>query len=101
MRRTENGQPVDLTTIQEFTGNQGGLDGFADTHVIGYEEPDRIKPQRHHERDKLVRPRLGGNAGETAERAGGGACGEAGGLSQKKAGAKVANITPRRQWKGG
>ncbi|WP_449424000.1 hypothetical protein [Rhodanobacter lindaniclasticus] len=51
----------------QLTRDQGGLDGFADTHVVGNEQAHRIQAQGHQQWYELVRARLNGNVAETAE----------------------------------
>ena len=44
VRWTQNGQPLNLAPIEEFPGDQAGLDGLSDADVIGDEQADRIEP---------------------------------------------------------
>jgi hypothetical protein len=92
MGRTENGQALDLTAIQEFPGDERSLDSLADADVIGDEQAHRVELERHHQRHELVRPRLHRDAREAAERAGSGASGEPGGFAQQATGAEIADI---------
>src|SRR5437773_1396989 len=51
-------------------GEQTGLDRLADAHVIGDEQPYRVKTEGHEQGDELVRARLDSDSRERSERAG-------------------------------
>ena len=95
--RAEHGHALDFAAIQQFAGDEHALYRFANPHVIGNEQANGIELEGHHERHKLVRPGLDGNAGEAAERAGGRASGEPGRLAQQATGAEVAQVGDRGQ----
>jgi len=40
-------QPAHFTSIQQLSRNERSLDGLPDTHVIGYQQSDRVKLQAH------------------------------------------------------
>jgi hypothetical protein len=58
VRGTENGEPLGSPKSEHLGCDQEGRGGLSGTDVVRDEETDRIKPQRHHERDQLVGPRL-------------------------------------------
>ena len=68
MRRTEHGDSPDLAAIEQLTRNHGCLNRLANSDIVFYQEPNRIQLERHHQWDELIRPGLGGNSPETAER---------------------------------
>jgi hypothetical protein len=70
VRRTEDGQPLGITPVEELARDEEGLDRLADAHVVGDEQADRVQPKSHEERDELVGPWLHGDASERAERTG-------------------------------
>lgn len=86
----EYGEPVDLSTVQQFAGDQACLDGFADPDVVGDQDAHRVELEGHYERDKLVGTGLHGDLGERAERTCAGAEAELDGISQKTGGTVVA-----------
>src|SRR5207249_7694998 len=43
VRRTKDGQPLGLSTIEKLPGNEGGFDRLPDADVVGDEETDRIE----------------------------------------------------------
>ena len=54
MRGSENPKSPCDSAIKELTRDHPSLDCLADADVIRDQQPNRIKPQRHDERDKLV-----------------------------------------------
>ena len=72
-RAAQHGQPGRVALLQQLGGDQAGLDGLADADVVGDQQPDRVLPQRHQQRDELVGARLDGEPGQRAERPGAGA----------------------------
>ena len=48
--RTEDGDTLDLATVEKLAGDQTCLDGFSDSDVVGDKETNRIKLQRHQQR---------------------------------------------------
>ena len=99
VRRAEHGQPPDLAAVQQLAGDERRLDGLADADVVGDQQAHRVELERHHQRHELVGPRLDGDAAEAAERAGGGAGGEARRVAQELAGGEVAEVG--RAWAAG
>jgi hypothetical protein len=96
----QDGKPADFAPVEQFAGDEGDLDGLADAHVIGDEQPDGIKAKSHDEGDELVGAGLDSDAGEAAEGASGGAGGEAGGFAEEAARAEVAHRLARGERKG-
>jgi len=68
MRRAQHGQPPREPAIEQLARNHRRLDGFADTDIVGDQQPYRRLPQRHDQGDELVRPGHHRNAAERAER---------------------------------
>ena len=68
----QHGQTGRVALLQQFARDQAGLDGLPDAHVVGDQQPDRVLPQRHQERDQLVGPGFDGEPGQRAERPGAG-----------------------------
>ncbi len=101
VRGAEHGQPLDLTTVQQFAGHQAGLDGLADAHVVGDQQAHRIQFERHHQGHQLVGPGLGGDAAEGPERPGGGPGGKPRRVPQQHARGEVAQVPPSWQPEGG
>jgi hypothetical protein len=66
--RAENAEVFEFTTIQQLADDEQSLDGFADANVIGDEHPNRVEPQGHEQRDKLVGARADGHAAQRTER---------------------------------
>ena len=50
----QHGQPGRVALLQQLGGGQASLDGLADADVVGDQQPDRVLPQRHQQRDELV-----------------------------------------------
>ena len=63
-RRAENRDAFDFSAVEQFTGNQSRLNGFPDPDVIGNQYADRILPQSHQQRHKLIRTRFKTQMGE-------------------------------------
>ena len=70
MRRAQHSHALDFAAVIQLSGDQRGLDGFADADVIGNQQPHRVQPQRHQQWHELVGARLDRNVAEAAERAG-------------------------------
>ena len=68
--RAEDREATDLATIEQFPGDQQGLDCLADADVVGDKQPDRVQLQGHQERHELIGPGLDGDLAEGPERAG-------------------------------
>jgi hypothetical protein len=47
MWRTQDGEPVNLSAIDEFTQNEARLYRFTDTYVIRNHQPDRLLAEGH------------------------------------------------------
>ena len=73
VRRTEHGHALDLAPVQQLAGNQAGLNGLADTHVVGDQQADDFMLERHQQGHQLIGARLHIDATQGAERAGAGA----------------------------
>ena len=71
-RAAQHRQAGRVALLQQLGGGQAGLDGLADAHVVGDQQPDRLLPQRHQERDQLVGAGLHGEPGQRPERPGAG-----------------------------
>ena len=69
----QHGQAGRVALLQQLGSDQAGLDGLADAHVVGDQQPDRVLPQRDQERDQLVGAGFHGEPGQRAERPGAGA----------------------------
>lgn len=54
VRRAKDGEARHFPTIHEFTHNQPGFNGFADTYVIGDQQTGDLLTQRHHQGHQLV-----------------------------------------------
>ena len=70
MWRAEKGGSADFAAVEQFAHNQPGFDGFADTDVIGDQQPDYRLTQGHQQRYQLVGARFDGDIAERSERAG-------------------------------
>ena len=70
VRRAEHGEPFGVPAHEQLFGDQGGLDCFADSDVVGDEEADRAETQGHEQRHELVGARLDGDGAEGPERPG-------------------------------
>ena len=66
-------EPLDLSAIEEFPGDQPGLDGLADADIVGDEQPHRVELQRHEQRHELIGARFDIEVAEAPERPGAGA----------------------------
>ena len=60
--RAEHAEGLDFPAIEHFTGDEQGLDGFADADVVGDEHADGVQAQGHEQRHELVRARADGHA---------------------------------------
>ena len=101
VRRAEHGHPSDLAAVEQFAGDDGRFDGLADADIVGDQQAHGVELERHHQRHELVGPRLDGDAAEAAERAGGGAGGQARRVAQELARGEVAEVVARGQPEGG
>ena len=90
--RAQHGQAGDFAPVDEFAGNQPGLDGFADTHVVRNQQADGGQPQGHEQRHQLVGARLDGNVAKRAERPAARAQLEAQGIAQQQRCGMVAGL---------
>src|SRR5205823_1796647 len=66
------------------TGDHRRLDGLADAHVIGNEQPQLLLPQGHDQRHELVRPRRKREAAERTEWSGAAAKAEPYGIAKEE-----------------
>lgn len=73
VRRADNGEPFDISAVEQFPGNQGRLDGLADTHIVGDEQTDGVELQRHEQGHELVGARFDVEIAEAPEGPGAGA----------------------------
>ena len=71
-RAAQHRQAGRVALLQQLGGGQAGLDGLADADVVGDQQPDRVLPQRHQQRDELVGAGLHGEPGQRPERPGAG-----------------------------
>ena len=71
-RAAQHRQAGRVALLQQLGGDQAGLDGLADADVVGDQQPDRVLPQRHQQRDELVGAGLHGEPGQRPERPGAG-----------------------------
>jgi hypothetical protein len=94
---TENRQPPGLTTIEELAGDEARFDGLPNSHVVGDQQPDGIKPERHEERDELIRPGFDADPTEGAERPSARSEAQANRVTEEAARAMIAD--PRRVWR--
>ena len=69
----QHGQAARVALLQQLGRDQAGLDGLADADVVGDQQPDRVLPQRHQQRDELVGAGLDREPGQRPERPGAGA----------------------------
>ena len=58
MRRAQDRKGVDLSAIHEFSKNEAGFNGLADTHVIRDQEAGQVDSKRHEQRHELIGPGL-------------------------------------------
>jgi hypothetical protein len=86
VRRAEDGAAGDFATVEEFSNNEPGFDGFSNSDVVGDEETDDRQAQGHQEWDQLVGAGLNGDVAEGAERAGSIAEFQVDGIAQKDGG---------------
>jgi len=63
-------KPTGYTSVQQLPGNHRSLDGLADAHVIGNEEPNRVHAEGHDEGNELIGSGVDGEAADGAERSG-------------------------------
>jgi hypothetical protein len=67
MWRTQDGEPVNLSTIDKLTQNEARLYSFTDTYVIRNHEPDRLLAEGHEQWNQLVGAGIKRNACSRAE----------------------------------
>ena len=53
-RAAQHRQAGRIALLQQLGRGQTRLDGLTDAHVVGDQQPDRVLPQRHQQRDELV-----------------------------------------------
>jgi hypothetical protein len=66
---TQHSKTLDVATVEQFACNEGGLNGLADTNVIGDEQAYWIELEGHKERYELIGPGLDGDLPKAAKRA--------------------------------
>jgi hypothetical protein len=90
MGRAKDAGAGDLAAVDKLPGDQQCFNGLPDTHVVRDEHADRVEPQRHEQRDELIRPRSDADSPERAEGTGGIAEREPGGIEEQRGGGSVA-----------
>jgi hypothetical protein len=66
--RAEHAGPADDATVEQLARDHAGLDGLADAHVVGDQQPHRLEAQGHDQRYELVRPGSDRDVPKGAER---------------------------------
>lgn len=69
----EHGEALDLAAIDQLAHDQPGLDGLADTYVVGDQQADHWLAKGHQQRHQLVGTGFEGEIADGAERASPGA----------------------------
>lgn len=90
-------QAAGVTDLEQFGGDQGGLDGLADTDVVGDQQAHDVLAQRHHQRHHLVGARFDRDRGQAAERACGGTESDPQRTSQQRCAQVVAEVLGARR----
>ena len=70
MWRAQHGEALDIAAVDQFAGDERGLDGLSDTNIIRDQQAHRFLLQSHQERYELVSPRLDGDLAKASERTG-------------------------------
>ncbi len=70
MRRAEDGAALDVAAVDQLAGDEQGLDGLPDPHVVRDEEAHRVELQRHEQRHELVGARLDRDLSDAPEGSG-------------------------------
>ncbi|MNZ26331.1 hypothetical protein D3C78_435190 [compost metagenome] len=86
VRRAKHGEALDLTPVEHFPGDQPGLDGLADTHVVGDQQADHLVLQGHQQRHQLIGTGLDVDPPQATEGTGAGAQLEQQGIAQQQRG---------------
>ena len=94
MWRAEHGQALGVAAIQHLPGDQRSLDRLADADIVGDQQPHRLEPECHQQRNELIRTGVDGDAPERAERPGGRAETEPESVAEQASAARIA----RRRW---
>ena len=68
MRRAEDRETIRLAAIDQLAQDETTFDRLADTDIVGDEQSDDGKPQRHQQRHELIGPRLEAQARGGPER---------------------------------
>ncbi len=68
VRGAEHGKSLNVATIKQLTRDERGLYRLANTHIVGDEQPNRVKLECHEKWHELVGARLYRNLPEAAER---------------------------------
>ena len=66
--RADHRDRADLTAIEQLAGDQQGFHRFAQTHLIGDQQPRHLLLECHQQRHQLVGARLQGQVSQAAER---------------------------------
>ena len=90
LRRAQDCQTADLSTIQQFPDDEQRLHGFADAHVIGNEEADNGLAHGHEQGHELVGTGINRNMAEGTEGTCGGPEAETHGIAKQPAGTRIA-----------
>ena len=67
--RAEHGESLRLALRAQLGGDEPGLDGLADAHVVADRQPDCFLAHGHQQRHQLVGPGFHGDGGQGPERA--------------------------------
>ena len=97
----EHGQAGRVALLQQLGGGQAGLDGLADADVVGDQQPHRVLPQRHQQRDELVGAGFDGEPGQRPERPGAGPEADPQGRAQQPGARRGADVLRVRRREGG
>ncbi len=68
--RAEHGESLRLPQSAQLGGDEPGLDGLADAHVVADRQPYRVLAHGHQQRHQLVGPGFHGDGRQGPERAG-------------------------------
>ena len=67
VRWTEHAETVDFAAVKQFAEDEPGFDRLADANIVGDQQANDRKPQRHENRHQLVSPGLYSDARGRAE----------------------------------
>ena len=88
----EDDEAAGAGAVEQLAGDKGRLDGLADADVVGDEQPYRIEPKRHEQRDVLIGAGGEGEVTERAKRRGAGAELEAGSVVEEESAGDIAGV---------